>query len=181
MRTVFLSMQLSLDGYVAGPSGQPDFVENSFTPDLLNYVTDTMRDSDTILFGRVAFEEQSGHWPTATDDLAPMMNGYDKIVFSSTLKDVSAWQNSRLATAPLSEEIAQLKSLPGKNIFVSGGARLAQSLMREGLLDELRLYVHPVTVGSGIALFPDKQQLTLTDTKSLEGGVVLHTYRFAAN
>ena len=176
MRNVFLSMQLSLDGYIASPSGQPDFVEDSFSSELYNFIIENLRQSDTMLLGRVAYEEQSGHWPTATDDLAPVVNGLDKVVFSSTLKQLD-WQNSRLATKPLAEELAELKALPGKEIFVSGGARIVHSLLREGLIDELRLYVHPISVGAGTPLFLDQQQLTLLDVKPFEGGAVLHSYR----
>ncbi|MEJ7837995.1 MAG: dihydrofolate reductase family protein [Thermomicrobiales bacterium] len=175
MRSVFLSLQLSLDGYMASQSGQPDFAKDSLTSEVFGYVGGTLIQSDTLVLGRVAYEEQAGYWPTAVGEYAANMNAIDKLVFTSMLQQLD-WSNSRLAASSLAEEIATLKSQPGSNIFVSGGARMAQSFIRERLLDELFLYIHPVTVGSGTPLFLDQHQLTLKETRPFEGGVVLHRY-----
>jgi dihydrofolate reductase len=98
-----------------------------------------------------------------------------KIVFSSTLK-VLDWQNSRLATGTPADEIAALKSQPGTGIGVSGGAKFARSLLRDGLIDELRLTTHPVAVGSGTPLFVELQKLTLVDSKRFGSGAIVNTF-----
>lgn len=175
MRQVFLSLQLTLDGYMAGPSGQPDFAEGSLTKEVFDFVGETLMQSDTLVLGRVAYEEQAGFWPTAEGEHAARMNATDKLVFSSTQEDHN-WINSRFATKSLAEEMAALRAQPGENIFVSGGARMAQSFIRERLLDELNLYIHPITVGSGILLFLDQQKMMLKENRPFEGGVVLHRY-----
>lgn len=111
--------------------------------------------------------------------MADIMNHLNKIVFSTTLQQVE-WANSRLATGSPAEEIARLKQQPGKDIGVAGGARLAQSLSKEGLIDEYRLTVHPVVLGSGKPLFADLPRplnLKLVDEKTLASGVLVLTYQ----
>jgi dihydrofolate reductase len=176
MRTVILGMNVTLDGYVAGPHGELDWMFPNMDAEVMTSTIDTLSELDTILLGRVAYEEMAAHWPTAGDEIAPLMNTATKIVFSTTLERTD-WENSRLATGTPSEEIARLKQQPGKTIGVGGGAKLAQSLTRDRLIDEYRLTIHPLTLGAGAPLFADPINLKLISTRAFDTGAVLHTYR----
>jgi dihydrofolate reductase len=176
-RKVALGMNMSLDGYVSGPAGEGDVEELFVTMDdeVNDYFVESLRDIDTMLMGRVNYLEQAAYWPTATDALAPIVNAHEKIVFSTTLESVD-WRNTRLATAGPAEEIANLKQQPGKTIGISGGARFAQSLLREGLVDEIRLTVHPVVYGAGTPLFADFLRLKPVSSRRFGSGAVLHIF-----
>jgi dihydrofolate reductase len=121
----------------------------------------------------------AAHWPHQTGDLADTMNNTAKYVVSGTLKSAD-WQNSTLISASRAyAEIAELKQQPGKNIGMTGSAALVTSLLREGLLDELRLFVFPLVVGSGQRLFGtvgEKLPLKLLDSATFETGVLQLTY-----
>jgi dihydrofolate reductase len=176
MRAVILGMNVSLDGYVAGPHGELDWMFPNMDAEVMQSTIETLSEIDTILLGRVAYEEMAAHWPTATDQIAPLMNRATKIVFSNTLKRTD-WESSRLATGDPGEEIARLKQQPGKTIGVGGGANFAQSLTRERLIDEYRLTIHPLALGAGLRLFADLINLKLIGTRAFDTGAVLHTYR----
>ena len=108
------------------------------------------------------------------------MNGIRKHVVSTTLEGPLEWQNSTLISGNVAEEISELKRRPGKDIVVSGSAALVRSLLRHGLLDELKLMVHPVVVGSGKRLFEEGDErvtLELTDSRTFATGVAYLTYR----
>jgi dihydrofolate reductase len=180
MRKVVLIMAVSLDGYVGRPDGDVSWIFPNVDSAVLGWVSDAIRRTDTQLLGRVSYQEQAQHWPTATDDLAPLINGAQKIVFSSTLDTVDEWQNSRLAKADPAEEIADLKRSAGKDIFVPGGARFVQSLSRQGLIDEYRIAVHPVVLGAGLPLFTDEVKLTLVSSRAFDTGVLGLVYRPAS-
>ena len=175
MRKVALGMNVSLDGYVADSNDQVDWMFASVDDELMNFILDSLREVDTMLMGRVNYEEQAAHWPTSTEAIAPVVNGHEKIVFSTTLDTVD-WQNTRLATHDPATEIARLKEQPGRTIGVSGGARFAQSLAAQGLIDEYRLYVHPIVLGSGTPLFTDRLPLRLLHTRTFLQGAVHLVY-----
>lgn len=181
MRNVVLGMQTSLDGYVATVDGKLDWAFAHFDAELGAAAMEALSQLDTILLGSVNYTEQAAAWPHQQGPMADIMNNLNKIVFSSTLDHVD-WANARLATGSPAEEIAQLKQQPGKDIGVAGGARLAQSLSREGLIDVYRLTVHPVVLGSGKPLFADLARplnLKLVDEKRLTSGVLVLTYERA--
>ena len=178
MRNVVLGMQVSLDGYVATLDGKLDWAFAHFDDELGAAAMEALSQLDTILLGRANYEEQAAAWPTREGPMADLMNGLNKIVFSTTLEQV-AWVNSRLATGSPAEEIAQLKQQPGKDIGVAGGARFAQSLSKEGLIDAYRLTIHPVVLGSGRPLFAAPLQLKLVSSKPLSSGVVVADYQRA--
>ncbi len=178
-RAVCLAMRTTLDGYVCGPDGQLDWMFKTAGRDTLEHATSFLRGVDTILLGRGAYLEQSAYWPTQTSEMADLLNSHTKIVFSRSLTSVD-WHNSRLAKADLAGEIAELKAEPGKNIFVTGGASLAQSLSRQGLIDEYHLSVHPVAIGAGRPLFTEltaPRDLTLVDATVFDAGAVQLIYR----
>jgi dihydrofolate reductase len=179
MRKVFLSMQMSIDGYVAKPDGDVNWAGDNLSEELMGWVRETMTEMDTMLLGRVSFLEQASFWPTeaaAGSDMTPLLNDAEKVVFSSSLGDVSAWPNSRIVSGDMAAEVRRLKAGDGKSIFVSGGATLAQTMSSQGLIDEYRLYVHPVVLGTGMPLFTTAQNLTLVSSHPFANGVVGVTY-----
>jgi dihydrofolate reductase len=179
MRKVFLSMQLSIDGYVARPDGDVNWAGDNLSDELMAWVRETMVGMDTMLLGRVSFLEQASFWPTeaaAGSDMTPLLNNAEKVVFSSTLGDVSVWPNSRIVAGDMAAEVRRLKAGDGRSIFVSGGARLAQTMSSQGLIDEYRLYLHPVVLGDGMPLFKDPIDLQLVSSHPFANGVVALTY-----
>ena len=175
MRKVVLQMVVSLDGYVAGPNGDLSWVFPGLDDDLRRWIVHSLSGIDTQLLGRVAYTEQAGYWPTATEDLAPLMNESTKIVFAGAVDNLD-WSNSRLAAGSPAEEIARLKQEPGKDIYVPGGASFAQSLSAQGLIDEYRLIVNPVVLGGGLPLFKEPINLRLLDSKTFGTGAVVLVY-----
>lgn len=172
-------MNVSLDGYVSGPNGELDWLFPTMAPEQVQTITEILREGDTILIGRVNYLEQAAHWPQQSGELADLLNSHTKIVFSKIL-DRLDWSNSRLAMADPAEEIARLKRQPGKDIFVPGGATLAQSLSRLGLIDEYTITVHPTVLGSGKPLFKDLAQplhLKLVSAHAFDTGAVHLVYR----
>jgi dihydrofolate reductase len=182
MRKVRLAMNISLDGYVARPDGTLDWFFRTITPAGQEWTTAFLRETDTILIGHTTYLEQAAYWPTQTGEMADLMNSQTKLVFSSQLPTVE-WSHSRLATSDLAEEIAHLKREPGRDIYVTGGAALARSLAQGGLIDEYNLTIHPILLGSGMALFPERSEeivLTLVRTIPFESGAVHFIYQRAA-
>jgi dihydrofolate reductase len=126
---------VSLDGFFEGPRKELDWFV--IDPDFLEYSIDLLRTVDTLLFGSAAYEYMANYWPSApAGEIAGEMNNLRKIVFSKTLERVD-WNNSRLVTNNIPEEVSKLKSQPGKDMAVLGSASLASSLMRLGLAGEL--------------------------------------------
>jgi dihydrofolate reductase len=141
-----------------------------------------MAAADTMLLGRVTYQEFAGYWPHQSPDeveIAAYMNDTPKVVVSTTL-DTVEWQNSTLIKTNVVEELTKLKQQPGKNIGITGSATLVRSLLRDRLLDELNLLVHPIVVGRGKRLFPDGSEQTplkLVDSKTFSTGVLSLTYQ----
>ena len=139
--------------------------------------------ADAMLMGRVNYEEWAAYWPAQSpknNEFAPHMNGVRKYVVSTTLVEPLAWANSTLIRDNVADEITRLKQQPGKDISISGSGTLVRSLLQDGLLDELKLMVHPIVLGSGKRLFEDGQDrkaLELVDSKTFGTGVVYLTYR----
>lgn len=176
MRKVVLGMNVSLDGYVATSDGGLDWAFANFDDELFASAMESLSQIDTGLIGRVNYGEQAAAWPNREGPMADIMNNMNKVVFSKTLTQVE-WKNSRLATGTPAEEIARLRQEPGKAIGVAGGARLAQSLSQQGLIDEYRLTVHPVALGSGKPLFVAPITLKLLSSRALASGVLVLTYQ----
>ena len=158
MGKLVYSMSVSLDGFAAAPDGS---LEWALVDDELHaHFNRDAAEMSASLYGRRLYELMAGYWPTAETDPAatPEMVEFGriwlatpKIVFSSTLKEV-AW-NSRLETGDAVAEVARLKSEPGFDMDV-GGPTLAGSLLRAGLVDEIRTYIHPVVLGAGLRVLP---------------------------
>lgn len=179
MRRLVLQMSVSLDGYVAGPNGELDWIFPGFDDELSAYTVEALRQAGVHAMGGVTYGDMAAHWPTSEEPYAAPMNEIPKVVFSRTLTD-APWGETEIVRGPLADEIARLKEQPGKPIVAHGGARFAQSLAAEGLVDEYRLRVHPVALGDGLPLFPrmpSPKQLALVEARPFPSGVVLHVYR----
>lgn len=152
------------------------------------YISDDMQEavnaqilgSDALLYGRVTYEEFAAFWPSQTQNefgIADKLNNTLKYVVSSTLEK-AGWNNSTFVNGNVTAEIAKLKQQPSGNIGMTGSATLIQALMKDDLIDEFQLFVHPVVVGKGKRLFKDGSaaKLKLIGTKMFSSGVVLLTY-----
>jgi dihydrofolate reductase len=178
MRRVIASEFVSLDGVMESPE---KWHFPYFNDEMGEEIGVAMAAADTMLLGRVTYEEWAAFWPTQSsdDEIAGYMNNIRKFVVS-TILDTVEWQNSTLIKGNVAEEITKLKQQPGKDISISGSGILVQSLLRDDLLDELRLMVHPIVVGSGKRLFKDgsdQKALKLVDSKTFSTGVVYLTYQ----
>jgi dihydrofolate reductase len=141
-----------------------------------------MAASDALLLGRVTYEALAAFWPhqPGGTPMVDYINSVPKFVVSETLEEPLEWNNSTLIEGNVAEEITQLKRQPGKDITVLGSGVLVRSLLRDGLLDELKLIVHPIVLGGGKRLFEeggDQKALELVDSKTFGTGVLYLTYR----
>ncbi len=182
MRKVYFFNAMSLDGYFEGPGHNLDWhlVDEEFN----DFAIQQLQASDLIVFGRLTYSMMAEYWPTSQaieDDLevAKLMNETPKIVFSRTLS-LAPWQNTRLMCCEAAEELPRLKQLPGKDIAIFGSAELAEGLLATlGVIDELRIMVMPVLLGSGTPLFkimPEALKLALGGVRRFGNGNVLLTY-----
>jgi dihydrofolate reductase len=173
-RALVLKMDVSLDGFVATRSGDVSWIFETFDDDLRAWIVGGLWRAGTHVMGRATYEGMAAHWPTSTEPYAAPMNEIPKVVFSRTLEDPS-WGPTRVARGDLAEEVARLKAEPGDEILAHGGARFAQSLTRLGLVDQLRLIVHPVALGAGLSLFGTPMHLDVAETMTFDTGVVALT------
>ena len=179
MRKVTAGLFVSLDGVVESPE---KWHFPYFNDEMGEAVEAAISASDTMLLGRVTYQEFAAYWPGVSSEDEPFathMNNTPKYVVSKTL-DKAEWNNSTLISGNVAEEITKLKQQPGKNIGITGSATLVQSLLQDDLLDELGLLVHPVVVGSGKRFFEDggdQKGLKLVDSRTFSTGVVYLTYQ----
>ena len=172
-------MNVTLDGFFSGPRGELDWHFPLWNEEMSQSAYEQLSTMDTILLGRVTYQAMSCYWPKApASDFGNMMNRLDKLVFSSTLHH-AAWNNTRLVREEVTTEVARLKTQPGKNIILYGSGSIAACLKKAGLIDEYRIWVHPVVIGNGKALFNlhDRMNLTLLRTKTFGSGVILLYYQ----
>ena len=181
MSKLILSINMTLDGF----ADHTDFAA-AVDDELLGFFSDLLDSTDIVLFGRVTYQLMESYWPHAHQDpkatksmldFADRYNAISKIVFSRTLQK-AGWNNSRLVRDNMVEEVVRLKELPGKNLLLDG-INISQEFMRRGLIDEYRLAVHPVVVGTGRRLFDNLNErinLRLVDTKVFKSGVVVLHY-----
>ncbi len=179
MRKLAATELVSMDGVAESP----DEWAFSYTDDEMAAEDAAgMAASDALLLGRVTYEEFASFWPSrpAGDPMVDYINSVRKHVVSTTLEEPLGWDNSTVIGGDFVEGISALKNQPGEDITVTGSLTLVRSLMREGLLDELRCVVCPVIRGSGRRLFEDeadRRTLELVDSKTFDTGVVTLTYR----
>ena len=180
MRKIVAGLFISLDGVVEAPH---EWHFPYFNDEMGEAVDSQITAADTMLLGRVTYQEFASYWPHQGSEvvLADYMNTTPKLVVSTTLDRVE-WQNSTLIKGNVAEELTKLKQQPGKNISITGSGTLVRSLLRDGVLDELRLLVHPIVVGRGKRLFPDmseRVELKLVDSQTFSTGVLYLTYQQA--
>jgi len=184
MRKIILMMSVSLDGFFEGPNREIDW--HMVDDELHRHVNEQLSAMGAFLSGRVTYELMAGVWPTADSDpsstepmveFARIWRDMPKIVYSRTLERAD-W-NTTVVREVVVEEVMELKAQPGGDL-VLGGADLAASFMRHDLIDEYRLYLHPVVIGQGRPLFQRsdaKIDLRLAETRSFGNGVVLLRYQ----
>jgi dihydrofolate reductase len=173
---------MSIDGYIAGPNGEMDWMVWDWDDKLKKYVFELTEPVDTIILGRKMTDGFVSYWSdimmTKPDDpfyeFSKKMIETPKVVFTKTLKK-SQWVNTALATGNLIDEIVNLKSEKGRDIIVYGGAIFDSSLIKAGLIDEFHLFVNPAAIGSGMAIFKDIneiQKLTMVKSTPFNCGIV---------
>ena len=177
MRKVIVSEFVTLDGVMEAPDKWQFPFWNDETG---KFKVDELFASDALLLGRVTYQEFAAAWPSMTDEegFADRMNSLPKFVVSTTLKEPLGW-NATLIKGNIAQEISKLKQLPGQDILISGGAGLVHSLLQQDLIDEYRLLVYPVVLGSGKRLFTDggNATLKLVEARTIGADVVLLTYQ----
>jgi dihydrofolate reductase len=180
-RKIVANFFISMDGVVEAPH---EWHFPYFNEEMGQAVESGVEGNDAMLMGANLYREWSEYWPTSEDEFAGFINATPKYVISNSL-DKLDWQNSHLIKGDEAvERIRELKAQPGKNIGMSGCATTVRWLLREGLLDELHLLVHPIAVGKGQHLFDDTtptQKLELVSSKAFTTGVLYNIYRPVAD
>jgi len=184
-RKLKLQMQMTVDGFVAGPNGELDWMTWNWDDELKKYVGDLTNTFDTILLGRKMTDGFISHWSNVTLDsknpeyaAAKIFVDTPKVVFTKTLKSHN-WTNTTLAKGDLAEEVNRLKEQKGKDMIVYGGANFVSSLVKNNLIDEYYLFINPVILGNGLSIFNrlDKSMnLILVASEAFECGIVANKY-----
>jgi dihydrofolate reductase len=208
VRKLILKMSVSVDGFAGGPEGQMDWMFPSMDAGVTAWIVDTLRLAGVHIMGSRTFHDMAAYWPSSTEPFAAPMNDVPKVVFSKkgavdanqpgkttrALEDAtrahgstgspapgatSSWIGARVARGDLAGEIERMKAEGDKDILAHGGASFARSLVATKLVDELRLIVHPVVLGRGLALFSGMASplhLTLVSTTKFNSGAIANVY-----
>lgn len=185
MRKIISFMHISLDGFVAGPNGEMDWIK--VDEEIFDHVGKRISEGDTALYGRVTYEMMESYWPTAWDK--PTASKHDiehskwyskvhKVVLSKTMKDAGL-TNTTIISDHLSDRINEIKQQPGKDILLFGSPTATHSLIQLNLIDGYWLFVNPIILGRGIPLFvdiKDKVNLNLLNTRQFNCGVAELNY-----
>lgn len=185
MRKLKLQVQMTVDGYVAGPDSEMDWMTFNWDDELKQYVTDITKSVDCIVLGRKLAQGFIPHWAGVAADpdheeftAGQKFTNTHKVVFSQTL-DQSEWHNTVLAKGDLVDEINDLKKQDGKEIIVYGGATFVSALIKHGLIDEFHLFINPAAIGKGLSVFKELEQtqnLMLKESLAFACGIVLLCY-----
>jgi dihydrofolate reductase len=187
MGRIVVTEFVSLDGVIEAPGGGEDYRHGGWTfeidrgPEGDKFKLEELVEAEAHLLGRVTYEGFAAAWPDIEDEagFAEKMNSMPKYVVSSTLQE-AGWNNSTILGGDVAEEVAKLKQEVGGVILIAGSAQLVQTLIEHDLVDELRLMVFPVLLGTGKRLFgdvSDKKSLKLTASTTLGDGISLLTYQ----
>jgi dihydrofolate reductase len=190
MRKINLSTYVTLDGAFEDPGGAEEFEHGGWSNPFFNdeaakYARDQLWSSDGLLLGRKTYEEFAASWPNMEEtegDFAVRMNTLPKFVASNTLAEPLDWSNSSLIEGDVAEGVSKLKDETGQDLLMYSSSGLMHTLMGHGLIDEFRLWVHPVVLGGGRRLFPDgirRTDMKLVDATTLSTGVVILAYERA--
>ena len=184
MGKIVVTEFVSLDGVMEDPGGSENFKYGGWTFEIPRgdegdqFKLDETMASDALLLGRVTYEGFAAAWPSREGDFADKFNAMPKYVVSSTL-DQPDWNNSTVLKGDVADEVSKLKQQYDGDIVVHGSAQLAQALLEQDLVDELRLMVFPVVLGTGKRLFgdtSDKKRLQLAESKTVGDGVAILVY-----
>jgi dihydrofolate reductase len=187
MSRIVVTEFVSLDGVMEDPGGAEGTKNGGWTfkfergPEGGKFKFDELMAADALLLGRVTYQAFAAAWPAmGSDEFGERMNTVPKYVVSSTLNDTEAtWGDTTVLRGDVVDELTKLKSGPGGNLLVAGSSQLVHTLIEHGLVDEYRLMVFPIILGSGKRVFPDADvlsELTLT-SYAVEGGTLLLTYQ----
>ncbi len=171
---------MTLDGFIEGPNRDISWHNDVWGSELEQLSLKQLNAAGGLMFGRITYELMANYWPTAQGegDVAGFMNAQPKYVFSRTLKS-SDWQNTQLFSDDVAATVTRLKRDTAKDIFIFGSAGLCADLIPHGLIDEFRIGVCPVILGSGTPLFKpaaERVRLKLTDSRALSTGIVINRY-----
>jgi len=181
MRKLKLQVQMTVDGFVAGPEGQLDWMTRNLDEGVIARIVQLTDTSDTILLGRKMTEGFIKYWEGVQPEspeyvFARKMVDTPKVVFSKTLTRVEG-KNVRVEGGELLHAVNQLKSQRGKDIVVYGGATFVSALIEHDLIDEFNIFVNPVAIGRGMRIFKDRNALRLIGATAYPSGVVIKTYQ----
>ena len=188
MGRIVVTEFVSLDGVVEDPGGAEDFKYGGWSFEIARgdegdrFKLDEALDADALLLGRVTYEGFAAAWPSRNGEFADKFNTMPKYVVSSTLEDPE-WNNSTVLRGDVAEEVSKLKQGQDGDIVVHGSPQLVQTLLEHDLVDEFRLMVYPVVLGTGKRLFgdtSDKKRLRLADSKMVGDGIAILVYQPAA-
>jgi dihydrofolate reductase len=184
MGRIVVTEFVSLDGVMEDPGGSEDFEHGGWTFEISRgdegdkFKLDEAMEADALLLGRITYEGFAEAWPSREGEFADKFNDMPKYVVSSTL-DEAEWSNSTVLEGDLAEAVSKIRDEHDGDIVVHGSAQLAQALLDNDLVDELRLMVFPVVLGSGKRLFGEtsgKKPLQLADSKTVGDGVAILIY-----
>jgi dihydrofolate reductase len=183
MRKLKLQVQMTLDGFVAGPNGELDWMVAEGDGSISEKITDPADSCDIILLGRKMTPEFIGHWENVADNqpespeqpLAQRMVSMRKIVFSRTQTSIKG-RNLEVENGDAAAAIQRLKKQQGKDIIVYGGATFASFLIGLNLVDEYYIFNNPVAIGKGLSIFKEQKNLQLVNSVTLKNGTVFNTY-----
>jgi dihydrofolate reductase len=193
MSRITAFIHVTLDGVMQGPGRADEDCRDGFTnggwaapyndAEQAKAVGQSMAKTGALLLGRRTYEDFFQVWPNRKDNpFTPVLNNTLKYVASRMLKEPLPWMNSQLLAGNAEQTVAELREKPGKDIVILGSGMLVQSLLRQKLIDELLLTIHPIVLGSGRRLFPDggaPARLRLVDSKTTTKGVIMATYQQA--
>jgi dihydrofolate reductase len=176
-------MNITIDGFVGGPDGQLDWMLPEVDERHINYLNSLTNNVDTILLGRKMATESIPHWSKVASsgkrseetEYAKFFTATSKIIFSRTLTNFEA-KNTSVEDSDLKDTIEQLKKKSGNEMIVYGGAKFVASLIELQLIDELNLFVHPVTLGKGLPIFRGNSKFNLMESRSYSNGILLNKY-----
>lgn len=188
MRRIIVSMNVTLDGLMAGPDHELDWHTRYWDEEMANYLAMQLSHADTLLLGRITYNAMAHYWPSKAGDysmarediaFAEMMNSHNKVVVSATLT-AATWNNSRIISGNVAAEVRRLKRAEGADIIIYGSGDLVAELMRLHMIDEYMLWVHPVVLGRGRPFFTvtaGRHLFRLVRSKAFASGVLVLNYR----
>ena len=186
MRKLKLQVQISVNGFIAKPGGELDWVTWNWSDDIKTYVTNLTNSMDTIILGKKLAEGFIPYWADVKanpdhpeNEAGRTFTDTPKFVFSKTLNK-SLWDNTTIVNGDFVNEVTKLKEQTGKDIIVYGGAEFVSSLIKEDLIDEYHLFINPVAIKEGLTIFnkiSDMKKLSLTFSRQFDCGINLLCYK----